>query len=122
MEALKSDQSPEHAWKNLAEVTLASFIVFNRKRLGEVAKMTTSDLTKCTKGGNGVALGGLSKLEQELCKVLWRVEIIGKKGRTVPVLMTNKFKDAMDLLHQSRSKAGILEDNNCAFAMPHSCS
>ncbi|KAJ8017446.1 hypothetical protein HOLleu_45141 [Holothuria leucospilota] len=42
--------------------------------------MTTSDLTKCTKGGNGVALEGLSKLEQELCTVLWRVEIIGKKG------------------------------------------
>ncbi|PIK62519.1 hypothetical protein BSL78_00525 [Apostichopus japonicus] len=82
--------------------------------------MTTSDLTKCTKGGNGVAVEGLSKLEQELCKVLWRVEIIGKKTRTVPVLMTNELTEALDLLYQRRREAGVLETNPYIFATLHS--
>ncbi|XP_071833308.1 uncharacterized protein [Apostichopus japonicus] len=119
-ESTSKPNDAKHTWKDLAEVTLASLIVFNRKRSGEVAKMTTSDLTKCTKGGNGVAVEGLSKLEQELCKVLWRVEIIGKKTRTVPVLMTNELKEALDLLYQRRREAGVLETNPYIFATLHS--
>lgn len=112
-----TENDMQKSWKELAGTTLASLIVFNRKRSGEVAKMELADISKCTKGSSTTVVEeGLSKLETELCKVLWRVEIVGKKGRTIPVLLTNELKEALDLLNQKRSEAGVLETNPYMFA------
>eukprot|EP00057_Strongylocentrotus_purpuratus_P013398 XP_011667872.1 PREDICTED: uncharacterized protein LOC100891939 [Strongylocentrotus purpuratus] len=119
---LLSDPSNiQQHWKHLSEVTLTLLLVFNRKRSGEVSKMRVEDLHKCRKGSEGLTLlEGLSKWEQELCKMLWRIEIVGKKGRTVPMLLTEVMKDSLDLLNHNREKAGVLDDNKFVFAMLHS--
>ena len=42
---------------------------------------------------------------------LTRVQIPGKRGRTVPVLLTTAMKRATDLLLSTKRKAGIAEEN-----------
>ncbi|XP_072047723.1 uncharacterized protein [Amphiura filiformis] len=107
----------EFAYKELAEVTLTSLLLFNRKRSGEVSRMKVVDYSKCEKGNveKGV-MEGLSDFEKRLCGVLWRTEIKGKKGRNVPILLTPKLKESMDLLSAFRSTAGIDNDNQYFFA------
>ena len=46
----------------------------------------------------------LSLFEKMLCRLFYRMEIIGKKGKTVPVLFPSQVKLQMDLL----IKKGIL--------------
>ncbi|XP_030829920.1 uncharacterized protein LOC115919806 isoform X2 [Strongylocentrotus purpuratus] len=105
-----------HEWHNLSEVLLAHIVVFNRKRPGEVSKMTMQDYENCSQGEGGIIDGALSKWERALCRVLWRVEIVGKRLRTVPVLLTTTMKRAMDLLKERRCEAGIEESNTYVFA------
>ncbi|XP_041474303.1 uncharacterized protein LOC121423085 [Lytechinus variegatus] len=116
---LTKEPDNQQAWRDLAEVTLASLIVFNRKRAGEVSKIKSADLQKLKKGSHGMNFG-LSKLEQHLCKILWRIEIVGKRGRTVPVLTTDDMKDAVDLLNKTKENTGIWADNLYLFALANS--
>jgi hypothetical protein len=60
----------------------------------------------------------LSPLEKELVKTLHRVEIRGKKGRMVPILLTRDMKKAADALLQSRFAAGVSNDNPYFCARP----
>ena len=106
------------AYRELSEVTLASVLVFNRKRSGEVSRMKMVDFDKCEKGNAGGNITeGLSEFERRLCGVLWRMEIRGKKGRNVPVLLVQDIKDSMELLRSVREDAGVHHDNLFFFAM-----
>ncbi|XP_033106285.1 uncharacterized protein LOC117108397 [Anneissia japonica] len=107
----------KRAWKLFAEALLTQVVVFNRKRPGEVSKMTLSDLMKCSSGEENILDGALSEWEKALCRVLWRVEIIGKRSRTVPVLLTSEMKYAMEFLTSKRLAAGITDSNKYVFAL-----
>lgn len=48
-----------------------------------------------------------------------RVEIRGKKGRTVPVLMTHSFQRSIDLLLKWRTEASVNEENQYVFPRPN---
>lgn len=57
------------------------------------------DYAKLKKGESHVLdMQTLSKFQQNLAKVIWRVEIVGKLGRSVPVLITENVKSAVDEL------------------------
>ncbi|ELT93915.1 hypothetical protein CAPTEDRAFT_194218 [Capitella teleta] len=106
-------------YKTLNEVTLAAIILFNRKRAGEVSKMNMSHYqTKQAGSGQKLINDSLSPLEQELSKSLQRFEIIGKRGRVVPVLLTRKMAQAVDTLVKYRKKIGIPKDNEFLFPTP----
>lgn len=45
-----------------------------------------------------------------------RIEIVGKRGRTVPVILTEDMKKWFDLMVKSRNSAGVAEDNIFVFA------
>ena len=104
-------------WRELAELTLCQVMVFNKKRQGEMSKMTVDDFSKCTQGRQDMITQGLSKWEQELASIMWRVEVVGKRGNTVPVLLTSVMKGNMDLLQDSRKTAEIWDDNHCMFPL-----
>ncbi|XP_072039275.1 uncharacterized protein [Amphiura filiformis] len=107
------------AWKQLNETCLTHLIVFNRKRQGEVSKMKVVDYKKVKRAeGTDDALfkKALSPLEQKLLVVLWRVEIVGKMEKTVPMLLTNSMKDRLDKLMKYRKAAGVHNDNPYFFA------
>ncbi|XP_071482137.1 uncharacterized protein [Diadema antillarum] len=66
-------------FSKLGQAMLAQTVLFNRKRSGEVERMTVENYKKRTGEVNKDVLQGLNKLEKELCKKLSRVEIPGKR-------------------------------------------
>ncbi|XP_059215616.1 uncharacterized protein LOC131993639 [Centropristis striata] len=120
LDALKEDASPSN-WKDLAKVTLAQVILFNRRREGEVSKMSLSvylsrDLSETHEDVNLA----LTELEQKLCKHFVRITVVGKRGRKVPVLLTPLMKECLDTLVERREECGVLTENGFLFALPHS--
>ncbi len=103
------------AWKRLNEVALCHLIMFNRRRQGEVSKMKLEDFRKHTTASvNGECL--LTDLERHLCKMFRVVEIVGKRGRTVPVLLSNEAVAWLSALVAKRNEAGVAHDNTYLFA------
>ena len=107
----------EKAWRHLAELTLADVITFNRRRQGEVSKMSVEDYARKTMiSMSSDAIEALSPLEQNLCKFFVRVELKGKRDRTVPVLLLPRVQTSIDLLLTHRVSAGIRPSNSYVFA------
>ncbi|KAI7812500.1 hypothetical protein IRJ41_002902 [Triplophysa rosa] len=61
---------------------------------------------------------GLTQFEQKLCAHFSRVEIRGKKGRKVAVLLSPDIVDALTLLISRRQECGVPQDNTFLFARP----
>lgn len=113
---LKESPDPV-SWKNLAESVLAQIILFNRRREGEAAKLLM--ITYQTKNNlplNADVFQSLSKLEQDLSATFTRLEIRGKRGRKVPVLLTDRMCDSLDVLMKRRSRVGVPLTNPYMFA------
>lgn len=117
---LKEEATAQN-YAQLAKVTLAQIIVFNRRRAGEVSKMRLRSFYERdnTKLHEDVAMG-LSKTEQRLCNYFSHVEIMGKRGRKVAVLLTPSMVDALSLLTSKRTECGVCETNVFLFARPKS--
>ncbi|XP_057211659.1 uncharacterized protein LOC130567503 isoform X1 [Triplophysa rosa] len=118
-EKLKETASPQ-SYAELVKTTLARIIVFNRRRAGEVSKMLLKSFQErdSTSLHDDVALG-LSRFEQKLCSHFSRVEIRGKRGRKVAVLLSPDMVDALTLLVSRRSECGVQDTNGFLFARPH---
>lgn len=116
---LQETASPQ-SYAELAKATLARIIVFNRRRAGEVSKMPLKGFNERdgTSLHDDVAMG-LSKFEQKLCSHFSRVEIRGKRGRKVAVLLSPDMVDALKLLVSRRSECGVLDTNTFLFARPN---
>ncbi|KAL6467417.1 hypothetical protein MHYP_G00252210 [Metynnis hypsauchen] len=115
---LSAEPSSQH-WSQLAKVTLTQMMLFNRRREGEVSHMPLSAYT--SRGASDphpdVCLA-LSELEKKLCQHFKRIEIRGKRGRKVAVLVTPTMQESLDVLVQNRSKCGVLHENIYLFARP----
>lgn len=61
-------------------------------------------------------LQSLTTWEQTLCNKLNRIEVKGKKGRKVPVLLTGEMTESLELLMKHRTSVGIRSDNIFVFA------
>lgn len=91
------------AWVRLNEIVLAQCIMFNRRRAGEVSKMSLDDYAKKQLSNlQGDFDGCLSQFEKELCNLFYRTEIIAKRGRISPVLFTKQMIVHLDLLIEKR--------------------
>ncbi|PIK39052.1 hypothetical protein BSL78_24110 [Apostichopus japonicus] len=113
-----SPEEVQNAWKKLSNVVLTQLMLFNRKRQGEISKLSVADYSNIKKGSSHVLdAQALSKFEQDLVKVMWRVEIVGKRGRTVPVLITEEMKKVLDELVKLRSDVGVSSSNQFVFAV-----
>lgn len=103
-------------WRLVAELALTYLIIFNRRRQGEVSKLKILEFSKAIRGSTNPDIERcLTKGEQQLCRRYYRVEIPGKRGRTVPVLMDLKVFETLTLLNKSRMKAGVSRDNPYVF-------
>ena len=104
------------AWKKLNEVTLCHLIIFNRRRQGEVSKMKLEDFQKRSSAAivNGDCV--MTDLERHLCKMFKVIEIVGKRGRTVPVLLGTDVMAWLKALVANRNAAGVAQDNIFLFA------
>ncbi|XP_067374903.1 uncharacterized protein [Channa argus] len=117
-ESLKISESSQ-IYADLAKVTLTQIIVFNRRRAGEVSKMTLECFKKRdqTELHPDIAVG-LSPFEQKMSKLYSRVEIMGKRGRKVAVLLNCEHLNSLTLLVDKRDACGVDKDNPFLFARP----
>lgn len=110
-------------YATLAKVTLAQLIIFNRRREGEVSRMELATFKARRKSelNEDMALC-LTPLENKMCDFFTRVEIRGKRGRGVPVLLKPSMVSAMELLADTRELCGVSKENIYMFARPGASS
>nr|XP_022307366.1 uncharacterized protein LOC111113406 [Crassostrea virginica] len=113
---LTENKNDKDAWCHLNEMTLAQLILFNRRRQGEASKLKISDYHKKHTTRQEDVLLGLTNLEKKLCSSLEKVDIVGKRGRTVPILLTSKVKVSISILLETRDNVGICKHNPYVFA------
>ncbi|XP_070538112.1 uncharacterized protein [Ptychodera flava] len=117
---LKADDSNEKKWGELCRVTLAQLILFNRRRSGEMSRMSVEDYGNIHGGNDDQRVQDinscLSAFEESLCKKMKIVHIRGKRGRDVPVILSSDLKAQIDLLMETREKVGINPRNQYVFA------
>ncbi|KAL6480301.1 hypothetical protein MHYP_G00113340 [Metynnis hypsauchen] len=118
-----SEDASSMNWTLLAKVTLAQTILFNRRREGEVSKMPlTSFASRSTDDLHEDVALALSELEKKLCHHFSRIEIRGKRGRKVPVLLTPTMQRNMELLKEKREECVVPSENIYMFARPAALS
>ena len=124
MNLASSEASPtdiEREWRTLAEAVLSHIIIFNRRRQGEVSKMTLADYeSKRMLDNKSDSMNALSPMERSLCNLFARVELTGKRDKIVPVLFLPWHLKSIDTLLTYRIQAGILSSNCYVFAYSHS--
>lgn len=94
MATKQSREDKEPLLRRLRELTLAQIVLFNRRRGGEAQRIEVQQVRKgfLSKHLHDDVMNSLSKFEQKLAKRLERIEIRGKRGRRVPVLLTERHK------------------------------
>lgn len=120
-ENLKTDSSA-YNYEQLCFVVIADIIIFNRRREGEVVRAKLSHYVSCATNKDilpEAVVGTLSDPEKQALNYLTCFYIPGKRGRTVPVLLTKNMRKIIDLLVDYRHKVCIPEDNPWLFPRPN---
>lgn len=108
------------SWYTLAESTLAKLIIFNRKRSGEAERLLVDTYVgRATQAAPIEDIeNALSPCEKVMCSTFTRIEIRGKFGRTVPIILPPQLVTSIDKLMETRQAAGVHVDNAYVFARP----
>ncbi len=107
----------------LAKVILARTILFNRRRAREVSSVQLTAFMSRKMSNLQVGMDiSVSDLERTLCGFFTRVDIRGKCGRLVPVLLKSSFVSALELLVEIRETCGVPSQNPFLFGRPHALS
>ena len=109
-------------WRDLCEVTLAQIVLFNKRRAGEAERLEVRqylDGLQNSKTMQTEILESLSPLERKLAEVIDRVEIRGKRGRRVAILLPQDLRNQLDILLRYRQDAAISTENIYIFARPN---
>ncbi|XP_068577144.1 uncharacterized protein [Cebidichthys violaceus] len=119
---LRDAKSAEN-YAALAKVTLARTILFNRRSLTEIATMHLTAFKSREKSNAHDDLDiSVSDLERNMCELFTRVDVRGKCGRMVPVLLKPSFVSAMELLTDVRKTCGVPRQNPFVFGRPQGLS
>lgn len=106
-------------WLSLAEVTLISIQVFNRRRAGEIERILITDFQNYERlNKNMYIYKSLSQEHKKIAEKYIRFCIRGKLGRTVPVLLSNALFECINLIIKYRKKAKVSEKNPYIFGLP----
>lgn len=117
VDKVKKDVDSSHdAFMTLTQLALAKVLLFNRKRQGEVSRITIADYNSKMRSDDTHEMAqALSEFERNLLKVLERIEIRGKRGRTVPELLTEQMNQWLVMLLANREHF-VPVDNPFLFA------
>lgn len=107
-------------WSRLAKLILCRIILFNKRRAGEASKMTLEQYSSRPSWSQQTTeelKTSLTPYELKLAERHVIVNIIGKRGRFVPVLLTQETKTGIDVLISHRgANVGIHPENPYIFA------
>ncbi|KAI3372561.1 hypothetical protein L3Q82_023040, partial [Scortum barcoo] len=121
-EKLRESSSAEN-YAALSKVILARTILFNRRRAREVSSVQLTAFMSRKKSSLQVGMDvSVSDLERTMCAFFTRVDIRGKCGRLVPVLLKPSFVSALELLVGLRETCGVPSKNPYLFGRPHALS
>ncbi|KAF5274173.1 hypothetical protein FQR65_LT17063 [Abscondita terminalis] len=95
-----------YAVKQLASFTLVSLMVFNRRRPGELERITLKDFS-CLKSAQSLSSESGYQEESNFTKRYKRFVIRGKLNRTVPVLVDFQLAECMNLIIANRKDVGL---------------
>ncbi|KAF5274318.1 hypothetical protein FQR65_LT17042 [Abscondita terminalis] len=95
-----------YAVKQLASFTLVSLMVFNRRRPGELERITLKDFS-CLKSAQSLSSESGHQEESNFTKRYKRFVIRGKLNRTVPVLVDFELEECMNLIIANRKDVGL---------------
>lgn len=99
-------------WCSLAEVTLTSVHVFNIRRAGEIERALNEDFQNVEKLNENMysdIYKSLSAQHKEIAQKYVRFCIRGKKGRTVPVLLSHELFKSINLILELREQANVIK-------------
>ncbi|XP_071579921.1 uncharacterized protein [Temnothorax nylanderi] len=108
------------SWKTLTQCTLILVQIFNRRRAGEIERLTITDYKNqeiLDKNVNPDIYEKLSEESRQYAKKFARITIRGKLGRTVPVLLNALVIKSIDTILKYRNKAGIKSNNEYIFSV-----
>lgn len=107
-------------WLKLAELTLTSVQLFNRRRAGEVERILIEDFERCqtVEQSNKDLFRSLSDMSKEIAKKYIRFTIRGKLYRTVGVIVDISVFECMQLIILQRNKVGVSKNNPYIFGLP----
>lgn len=111
----------KETWWKLAEVTLISLQLFNRRWAGEIERVYIEDFNSyqsIDKFADKETYATLLKHGQALARKYVRFMICGKLGRGVPVLIAANLLDCLILILKYRGKARVPENNQYLFGLP----
>ena len=109
---------------NLAKLNLAAIILFNRKRSGEVERIRKQTYQKglsCDEEVDQDIIEGLTEVEKKLVRHTHRVELMGKRGRRVAILLTQDMVKNLNCMIQMRealTRCTNYEEEDYLFARP----
>lgn len=111
------------SYKSLSESTLLDVMTFNRKRAGDIERITLDNLkTKysITEEDNPDLYGKLSAESKETVAKYVRYSMRGKKGKVVPCVVTREMQECIDYLKdaENRRSFGLTEENPYLFGEP----
>ena len=117
---LAKDNGNLKSWRNLCSSTLAGLILLNRRREGEASKLELKHVQEMQHGGvqNEEIKKSLTKFELQLCNHFKRLEVRGKRGIKVPMLVTKKLESAIKLIVNTREAVSVNPNNKYVFAVP----
>jgi len=107
-------------WISLAEATLTSIHVFNRRRAGEIERILIEDFKnyeRINKNMYSDIYTSLSEENRKIAENYSRFCIRGKLGRTVPVLLTNELLKCIHIILKFRKEAEVSEKNPYLFGL-----
>lgn len=116
---LKDEGFNIDAWLNLTKCTLIFVQIFNRRRAGEIERLTIADFNTNQGLDENIDKDIYQKLSESMKKYTQqfvRLAIRGKKNRTVPVLLCPLAKECIEIIIKFRHHAGIQSTNEYIFA------
>ncbi|XP_022089284.1 uncharacterized protein LOC110978529 [Acanthaster planci] len=101
----------------LCHSLLAHVVLFNRRRSGETERLLLGAYEKVETNRDlqPEVFNSLGEVEKVLVQKLKRIEVRGKRGRKVPILLTREMVESIDFLNAARSSAGISPNNPYVF-------
>ena len=112
-----------NTWRRLAQSTLLSILIFNRKRPGEISRLyiKSYENSKCAidANTNPEFYAKISDVAKELASKYMRILTRGKKNAKIsPILLDPKMVSCLELILKYRLEAGVPEDNPYVFGLP----
>ncbi|XP_029173430.1 putative uncharacterized protein DDB_G0282133 [Nylanderia fulva] len=112
LKLLQNDGFSIQTWRRLAETTLVSTMMFNRRRAGELERILIEDL----KNPAAISKDEAPELQKSLSKYV-RVTIRGKLARTVPVLLHEELLSCIQMIVKYRKQASVPVENPYVFGI-----